>query len=38
MSSEIYKVTGLKPDHYIMVDFEGFSDIIDALGGVTVDV
>ncbi len=38
MSNEIYKVTGLKPDDYIMVDFEGFSDIIDALGGVTVDV
>lgn len=38
MSSEIEQVTGLKADSYIMVDFSGFNDIIDALGGVTVDV
>ena len=25
-------------DHYVVVDFEGFTDIIDAMGGVEVDV
>lgn len=25
-------------DHYIMVDFQGFTKIVDALGGITVDV
>ncbi|QDP38794.1 LCP family protein [Radiobacillus deserti] len=25
-------------DHYIAVDFEGFRDIVDALGGVTIDI
>lgn len=38
MSSEIRQVTGLKPEHYIVVGFDGFCDIVDALGGVTVDV
>lgn len=38
MSAEINQVTGIKPDSYIMVGFDGFTDIIDALGGVTVDV
>ena len=38
MSNEINQVTGIKPDGYIMVSFDGFNDIVDALGGVTVDV
>lgn len=38
MSDEINQLTGIKPEKYIMVDFDGFSDIIDALGGVVVDV
>lgn len=38
MNDEIKQVTGLKASDYIMVDFEGFIDIINALGGVTVDV
>jgi len=25
-------------DHYVLVDFNGFEDLVDALGGVTVDV
>ena len=38
MSSEIEQVTGLRPDNYVVVGFDGFCDIVDALGGVTVDV
>ena len=38
MSKEIEQVTGLRPEHYAMVSFDGFQDIVDAVGGVTVDV
>lgn len=27
---------GVRPDHYVLVNFEGFRTIIDALGGITV--
>jgi len=30
--------TGVRVDHVAMVDFAGFKDIVDALGGVTIDV
>jgi LCP family protein required for cell wall assembly len=30
--------TGVRIDHVAMVDFSGFQEIVDALGGVTVDV
>jgi LCP family protein required for cell wall assembly len=30
--------TGVRIDHVVMVDFGGFKEIVDALGGVTVDV
>jgi LCP family protein required for cell wall assembly len=29
---------GIKIDHYVVIDFQGFKKIIDALGGVDVDV
>ena len=29
---------GITVDHYVQVDFEGFASLIDALGGVTIDV
>lgn len=29
---------GLKPDHYVMTDFNGFINIIDTLGGIDVEV
>ncbi len=38
MSSELKQVTGLKATDYIIIGFDGFSDIIDAIGGVTVNV
>ena len=38
MSAEIEQVTGIKPDKYAIVGFDGFCDIVDALGGVKIDV
>ncbi len=38
MAQEIAQVTGLKPTDYVLVDFDGFRDIVDAVGGVTIDV
>ncbi len=38
MSEEIEQITGLKPEHYAIVGFEGFRDIVDAVGGVRVKV
>ena len=38
MAKEIAQVTGVTPKHYVMVSFEAFQDIIDALGGVKIDV
>ncbi|MEU1045012.1 LCP family protein [Streptomyces sp. NPDC005897] len=29
-------LTGVRMDHYVEVDFSGFADLVDALGGVTV--
>ncbi len=29
---------GVKIDHYVIIDFEGFKEVIDALGGIDVDV
>jgi len=34
----VESVLGVYIDGYIMVDFNGFTDVIDAMGGVTVDV
>ncbi len=38
LQNEIHSVTGLKANHYAVITFEGFKDIIDAIGGVEVDV
>ena len=35
---EVESVTGIRPDKYALVKVEGFIKLIDALGGVTVDV
>jgi LCP family protein required for cell wall assembly len=29
---------GVRPEHYVLINFEGFKTIIDALGGITVQV
>jgi LCP family protein required for cell wall assembly len=34
----IERVTGLQINHVVVVDFSTFGDVVDALGGVTVDV
>ncbi len=35
---EVESVTGIRPDKYVLVKVEGFVKLIDALGGVKVDV
>ena len=34
----VEEFTGVRVDHVVMVDFSGFKEIVDALGGVTIDV
>jgi len=34
--SAVETLTGVSIDHFLLVDFDGFSDVIDALGGVPV--
>lgn len=34
----VANITGLEIDHFALVDLTGFADLIDVLGGVTVDV
>lgn len=38
LGREIAQVTGLTPEDYIMVSFDAFKDIVDAAGGVVIDV
>lgn len=34
----VSNLTGLPIDHYVLIDFSGFEDLVDAIGGITVDV
>lgn len=36
--SEVENITGLKVDYYITLNFKGFRDIVDVVGGVEIDV
>ncbi len=38
LSAALEQLTGLKTDKYAIITFKGFRDIIDAIGGVEVDV
>ena len=38
MYDEIESVTGIRPEKYVIVSFEGFRELIDAIGGVEFDV
>ena len=38
LCNEIEMLTGIKPDKHVIVSFKAFREIIDAIGGVTVDV
>ncbi len=37
MAAVVSEVTGLEIDHWLAIDFTGFRDMVDAVGGVTVD-
>ncbi|MGW0791074.1 LCP family glycopolymer transferase [Streptomyces sp. NPDC002911] len=34
----VERMSGVRIDHYLEIDFAGFKDLVDAIGGVTVDV
>ncbi|MGW7428848.1 LCP family protein [Streptomyces sp. NPDC054861] len=34
----VEKMSGVRLDHYMEIDFAGFKDLVDAIGGVTVDL
>ncbi|MFS0696678.1 LCP family protein [Streptomyces nitrosporeus] len=34
----VEKMSGVRIDHYMEIDFAGFKDLVDAIGGVTVEV
>jgi LCP family protein required for cell wall assembly len=38
MVRSVERFTGVRIDHVVMVDFAGFKDIVDAVGGVTIEV
>jgi polyisoprenyl-teichoic acid--peptidoglycan teichoic acid transferase len=38
LAATIYYNFNLKPDHYLVIDFEGFQNLIDTLGGIEVDL
>lgn len=38
IKNEIYKLTGIETDKFIIIDFSGFEEIIDILGGVEIVV
>lgn len=38
MQNAFEEITGMRPDRYVLTDFEDFSWIVDAMGGIPVDV
>ncbi|MBQ2890600.1 MAG: LCP family protein [Clostridia bacterium] len=38
LKNEVEKVTGIYPDNYFVINFKGFRQLIDAIGGVEFDV
>ncbi|MBX5464581.1 MAG: LCP family protein, partial [Clostridia bacterium] len=34
----VAQVTGIRPDYYLVIDYDGFRRLVDDVGGVTVDV
>ena len=38
LKQAVTDLTGVNPDHYIITTFVGFEDLVDAMGGVTVNV
>jgi polyisoprenyl-teichoic acid--peptidoglycan teichoic acid transferase len=37
LATVVSDVTGLRVEHWISIDFEGFREMVDAVGGITVD-
>ncbi|MDR1603580.1 MAG: LCP family protein [Gracilibacteraceae bacterium] len=35
---QVENLTGIRPDGYILTNFEGFKDVVDTLGGIEIDV
>lgn len=38
LEKQVTDLTGIKLDGYVLTNFDGFKDIIDTLGGITIDV
>ncbi|WP_456049011.1 LCP family protein [Acetivibrio cellulolyticus] len=38
IANEVGEITGLKVDYYVVLNFKGFREIVDVVGGVEVDV
>jgi len=38
LEKQVTKLTGIELDGYVLTNFDGFKDIIDTLGGITIDV
>ncbi|MFC1721863.1 LCP family protein, partial [Patescibacteria group bacterium] len=38
VKDQVKDITGIKPNYYALIDFEGLSEIVDTLGGVDVNV
>ncbi len=36
MAASVQMFTGIKPDHFIVADFDGFENVVDAIGGVEI--
>jgi LCP family protein required for cell wall assembly len=34
----VENLTGLTIDHYVLIDFDGFKELVDAVGGITINV
>jgi hypothetical protein len=34
----VSKMLGIPIDHYVLIDFNGFEELVDAVGGITIDV
>lgn len=38
LAAKVSEITGQKIDHYMVIDFDGFIDIVDIINGVSIDV
>ncbi|MCX7996562.1 MAG: LCP family protein [Patescibacteria group bacterium] len=38
LKDKVQDITGIRPDYFVGVDFDGFTEIIDTLGGIEVNV